>query len=98
MGSMPIAGVIWQHIHYIVGLQRLGTTFTTSRIRRGFLQPGDVRGQRRVRLCGPAFRSIGAGFELEPLEAFARVIFNGNPTAGLPLKKIVSFIAKRTRS
>src|SRR4029453_9927646 len=24
MGSMPLAGVIWQHIHYIVGLQRLG--------------------------------------------------------------------------
>src|SRR5437667_3326407 len=24
MGSMPIAGVIWQHVHYIVGLQRLG--------------------------------------------------------------------------
>ena len=24
MGSMPIAGVIWQHIHYVVGLQRLG--------------------------------------------------------------------------
>lgn len=23
-GQMPIAGVIWQHIHYIVGLQRLG--------------------------------------------------------------------------
>ena len=24
MGQMPIAGVIWQHLHYIVGLQRLG--------------------------------------------------------------------------
>jgi hypothetical protein len=24
MGSCPIAGVIWQHVHYIVGLQRLG--------------------------------------------------------------------------
>ena len=24
MGSCPIAGVIWQHIHYIIGLQRLG--------------------------------------------------------------------------
>lgn len=24
MGSCPIAGVVWQHIHYIVGLQRLG--------------------------------------------------------------------------
>ena len=24
MGSMPIAGVIWQHVHYMVGLQRLG--------------------------------------------------------------------------
>ncbi len=24
MGNCPIAGVIWQHIHYLVGLQRLG--------------------------------------------------------------------------
>ena len=24
MGSMPIAGVVWQRIHYVVGLQRLG--------------------------------------------------------------------------
>src|SRR5438128_8394765 len=24
MGSMTIAGVVWQHIHYVVGLQRLG--------------------------------------------------------------------------
>jgi hypothetical protein len=24
MGSCPIAGVIWQHLHYIIGLQRLG--------------------------------------------------------------------------
>ncbi len=24
MAGCPIAGVIWQHIHYIVGLQRLG--------------------------------------------------------------------------
>ena len=24
MGQMPIAGVVWQHIHYLVGLQRLG--------------------------------------------------------------------------
>ncbi|MGI8821462.1 MAG: hypothetical protein ACR2ID_11445 [Chthoniobacterales bacterium] len=24
MGSIPIAGVIWQHLHYIIGLQRLG--------------------------------------------------------------------------
>lgn len=24
MGSCPVAGVIWQHLHYLVGLQRLG--------------------------------------------------------------------------
>ncbi len=24
MGNCPIAGVIWQHVHYLVGLQRLG--------------------------------------------------------------------------
>ena len=28
MGGMPIAGVIWQHLHYIVGLQRLGHEVT----------------------------------------------------------------------
>jgi hypothetical protein len=28
MGSCPIAGVVWQHIHYIVGLQRLGHEVT----------------------------------------------------------------------
>jgi len=28
MGGMPIAGVIWQHIHCIVGLQRLGHEVT----------------------------------------------------------------------
>lgn len=26
MGAVPIAGVIWQHVHYIVGLQQLGHT------------------------------------------------------------------------
>ncbi len=24
MGGIPIAGVVWQHLHYIIGLQRLG--------------------------------------------------------------------------
>ena len=24
MAKCPIAGVVWQHLHYIVGLQRLG--------------------------------------------------------------------------
>ena len=24
MAGMPIAGVVWQHIHFIVGLQQLG--------------------------------------------------------------------------
>ena len=24
MGSMPIAGVVWQHVHYVSGLRRLG--------------------------------------------------------------------------
>ena len=24
MANCPIAGVIWQHVHYVVGLQRLG--------------------------------------------------------------------------
>ena len=30
MGGCPIAGVVWQHIHYIVGLQRLGHEVTLA--------------------------------------------------------------------
>ena len=35
MGGCPIAGVIWPHLHYIVGLSGSGTMSITSRIRRG---------------------------------------------------------------
>jgi hypothetical protein len=55
MTRMPVAGVVWQYLHYLIGLQRLGydvyyveahaimpTGFMQSRDRRSFDQGGGV--------------------------------------------------------
>ena len=57
MGGCPIAGVIWQHIHYIVGLQRLGhEVYYVEDSARYPYNPGDLRGERELHL-----RRRGAG-------------------------------------
>jgi len=88
MGSMPIAGVIWQHMHYIVGLQRLGTTFTT----RGFgglpYNPETFEVNDEFDYAARLFRSIGAGIEFGNRWAFLRaVILTATRRLVSPLKK-----------
>ena len=89
MGSMPIAGVIWQHIHYIVGLQRLGhdvyyvedsaripynpQTFDTS---NDFAYAAQVLGQ------------LAREFGFERHWGFCARYLPDHPTAGIRLTKI----------
>ena len=89
MGSMPIAGVIWQHIHYIVGLQRLGhdvyyiedsaripynpQTFDTS---NDFAYAAQVLGQ------------LAREFGFERRWGFCARYLPDQPTAGIRLTKI----------
>ena len=66
MGSMPIAGVVWQHIHYVVGLQRLGhDVYLHRRFSALPVQPRNVRSHRRVRLRGKSSRPPGAGLRFQ---------------------------------
>ena len=61
MGSMPIAGVIWQHIHYIVGLQRLGhDVYYVEDSARLPYNPEDIRRESGFQLRGKDSRSIGS--------------------------------------
>ena len=89
MGSMPIAGVIWQHVHYIVGLERLGhdvyyvedsaripynpQTFDTN---NDFAYAADVLGQ------------LAREFGFERHWGFCARYLPDHPTAGIRLTKI----------
>ena len=89
MGSMPIAGVIWQHIHYVVGLQRLGHEVyyiedsarlpynpQTFEIGEDFDYAAEVLGQ------------LASEFGFERTLGILRPLFPALPTAGTRLTKI----------
>jgi hypothetical protein len=89
MGSCPIAGVIWQHIHYIVGLQRLGHDVfyiedsarlpynaETMEVNNGYDYAAKILGR------------LATEFDFKRRWGFCARYLPGNPTAGLPLKRI----------
>jgi hypothetical protein len=89
MGSMPIAGVIWQHIHYIVGAQRLGheVFFIEDSARlpynaETFEVTDEFDYAARVLAC------LARDFDFKNRWAYCARYLPGNPTAGLPLKRI----------
>ena len=70
MTKMPVAGVVWQTVHYLVGLQRLGydvyyveahaRTPSMFMQQRGRRRLGDARRRSSTRSCG-ASASAAAG-------------------------------------
>jgi hypothetical protein len=89
MGSMPIAGVIWQHIHYIVGLQRLGhDVYYIEDSARLPYNPETFEVNDEFDYTARLFDRLAREFEFGNRWAFCARYLNGNPTAGLPLKKI----------
>jgi hypothetical protein len=88
MGSMPIAGVIWQHIHYIVGLQRLGLTFTTSKIRRVSRTARTFEITDEFAYAAKVLERLAREFEFKRRWGYCARYLPGNPTAGLSLNRI----------
>src|SRR6201997_5753850 len=89
MGSMPIAGVIWQHIHYIVGLQRLGhDVFYIEDSARIPYNPETFEVTTEFDYTARLLNRLSREFEFTNRWAFCARYLPGNPTAGLPLKKI----------
>ena len=89
MGSMPIAGVIWQHIHYIVGLQRLGhDVYYIEDSARLPYNPETFEVTDEFDYAAKVLTLLARDFDFKNRWAFCARYLPGNPTAGLSLKKI----------
>src|SRR5437588_6093819 len=89
MGSMPIAGVIWQHVHYVVGLRRLG--HDVYYIEDSARLPYDPKKQEiteKFTYASTILARLAREFDFQDRWAFCARYLKGNPTSGLALKKI----------
>jgi len=89
MGSMPIAGVIWQHIHYIVGLQRLGhDVYYIEDSARLPYNPETFEVNNEFEYAARLLNRLSGEFGFKNRWAFRARYLQGQPTAGLSLQKI----------
>jgi len=90
MGSCPIAGVIWQHLHYIVGLQQLGhDVYYVEDSARIPYNPKTFDVSNDFDYAARILRRLAREFGFEGRWAFcARYLPDKNPTVGFSLKKI----------
>jgi hypothetical protein len=89
MGSMPIAGVIWQHIHYIVGLQRLGhEVYYIEDSARLPYNPETFEINNEFDYAAHLLDRLGREFDFQRRWAFCARYLKGNPSAGLSLTRI----------
>jgi len=89
MGSMPIAGVIWQHIHYVVGLQRLGhDVYYIEDSARLPYNPETFEITNEFDYAAQLLGRLSREFGFKNRWAFCARYLPANPTAGLPFRKI----------
>jgi len=89
MGSMPIAGVIWQHVHYMVGLQQLGhDVYYVEDSARLPYNPETFEVNDEFDYAAKLLNRLAREFGFRNRWAFCARYLKGNPTAGLSLKKI----------
>jgi hypothetical protein len=89
MGSCPIAGVIWQHIHYIVGLQQLGhAVYYVEDSARLPYNPETFEVNNEFNYAAQLLGRLGQEFAFKDRWGFCARYLRGNPTAGLSLTKI----------
>ncbi len=89
MGSMPIAGVIWQHVHYIVGLQRLGhDVYYIEDSARLPYNPETFEVNDEFDYAAKVLDRLAGEFDFKDRWAFCARYLKKNPTTGLPLKTI----------
>jgi hypothetical protein len=89
MGGMPIAGVIWQHVHYVVGLQRLGhDVYYIEDSARLPYNPETFDVNNEFDYAAKILDRLAGEFDFKDRWAFCARYLKKNPTAGLPLKTI----------
>src|SRR5262245_17437203 len=89
MGSMPIAGVVWQHIHYVVGLQRLGhdVYFIEDSARLPY-NPETFEVTDEFDYAAKVLARLAREFDFKNRWAYCARYLPGTPTAGMSLKRI----------
>jgi hypothetical protein len=89
MGSCPIAGVIWQHVHYIVGLQRLGhEVYYIEDSARIPYNSETFDTNEDYTFAATLLSRLADEFDFRDRWAFCARYLPDLPTAGLPLKRI----------
>jgi hypothetical protein len=89
MGSCPIAGVIWQHLHYIAGLQRLGhDVYYIEDSARLPYNPETFEVNNEFDYAARLLERLAREFEFKNRWAFCARYLRGQPTAGLSLKRV----------
>jgi hypothetical protein len=89
MGSCPIAGVIWQHIHYIVGLQRLGhDVYYIEDSARLPYNPETFEVNNEFDYAANTLDRLAREFDFKNRWSFCARYLPKFPTAGLSLRKI----------
>ena len=89
MGSMPIAGVIWQHVHYMVGLQRLGhDVYYIEDSARLPYNPETFEVSEDFGYAAKILSRLAAEFDFKDRWAYCARYLQKSLTAGISIKKI----------
>ena len=91
MGSCPIAGVIWQHLHYIVGLQSLGhEVYYIEDSARLPYNPNTFEVNNDFDYAATLLHTLADEFAFSSRWSFCARYLPANPTAGLSIRDIRS--------
>ena len=89
MAGVPIAGVIWQHVHYIVGLQRLGhDVFYIEDSARLPYNPVTYEVTEDYAYAAATLRRLAAQFGFEDRWAYCARYLADEPCAGLSMREV----------
>jgi hypothetical protein len=88
--GVPIAGVIWQHVHYIVGLQRLGhEVYYVEDSARYPYNPITFEQTEDYTYAAQILQKLATQFGFEGRWSYCARFLPDHPTAGLPKSHIV---------
>ena len=89
MGSMPIAGVIWQHVHYVLGLRRLGhdVVYIEDSARLPY-NPETFEVTDEFDYAAQVLTRLAREFDFKSRWGYCARYLPGTPTAGMSLKRI----------
>jgi hypothetical protein len=90
MGGCPIAGVVWQHLHYIVGLQRLGyDVYYIEDSARYPYDPVTFQQDENFKYASETLARLGTQFGFDGRWAYCARFLPSHPCAGMPKQRIV---------